>query len=86
MRAIADSACDVAAHYGAKTFYANAAGLVGVRSKGMFLWHVWDSGAGGYVVASTTAKRGWDVTQQRCESDVPVPVKTYRKRPRGGTR
>lgn len=82
MRAIADEACEVARHYGSRTFYASPDGRVGVRSKGMYVWHGWDTAAGGYVVTGSTVRRGWDVSQHRCESGVPVPVRAYRKRPR----
>jgi len=82
MRAIGDDACEVAARYGSRTFYSNAAGMVGVRSRGMYVWHGWDSSAGGYVVTDSTIRRGWDVTQNRCEGGVPRPVRAYRKRPR----
>jgi hypothetical protein len=83
MRAIADEACEVARHYGARSFYAGPEGLVGVRKRGMYVWHRWEMAAGGYVVSGSTVKRGWNVTQHRCESGEPVPVRAYRKRPRG---
>ncbi len=86
MRAVGENACEVAGHYGAKTFYADAAELVGVRTKGMFVWHRWDMQAGGYVMTGSTVKRGWNVTQHHCEGGEPRPVRAYRKRPRGGRR
>lgn len=85
-RSIADSACEVAEHYGSRTFYSNAANMVGVRTRGMFVWHGWDSSAGGYVVTGSTVNRGWNVTHHRCESGVPVAVRSYKKRPRAAAK
>ncbi len=86
MRAIADDACEVAARYGSRTFYSNAANMVGVRTRGMYVWHGWDSSAGGYVVTGSTVQRGGNVTHHRCENGVPVAVRAYKKRPRADAR